>query len=178
MSVTTHLFPLLDAETYGAGRLTKIRAQAVSGRSCRAVAQRLGLPERLRAAAPDDVRGPATEQLTHTERVLASVIEAVIGACYLHHGYEPTADAVVEAFRPEIAEAMEHPADFKSELQELLARRGETVQYAVVDEAGPPHDRVFSVSAQVSGAELARGSGRSKKDAEQAAAESALDTLR
>ena len=48
MSVTTHLFPLLDAETYGAGRLTKIRAQAVSGRSCREVAERLGLPERLR----------------------------------------------------------------------------------------------------------------------------------
>ena len=56
LSVTTHLFPLLDAETYGAGRLTKIRAQAVSGRSCRAVADRLGLPERLRAAAPPDVR--------------------------------------------------------------------------------------------------------------------------
>ena len=48
LSITTHLFPLLDAETYGAGRLTKIRAQAVSGRSCRAVAERLGLPERLR----------------------------------------------------------------------------------------------------------------------------------
>ena len=98
LAVTTHLWPRLQADTHGAGRLTKIRAQAVSGRSCRAVAERLGLPERLRAAAPQDARGPAAEQLAHTERVLASVIEAVIGACYLAFGYEETAEAVVEAF--------------------------------------------------------------------------------
>src|SRR5277367_809498 len=52
LAVTTHLYPRLEAERFGAGRLTKIRAQAVSGRSCRAVADRLGIPERLRAAAP------------------------------------------------------------------------------------------------------------------------------
>ena len=62
--------------------------------------------------------------LAETERVLASVIEAVIGACYLHSGYERTAEAVVEAFEPEIEQALEHPVDFKSALQELLARRG------------------------------------------------------
>ncbi len=178
LAVTTFLYPRLEASAYGAGRLTKIRAQAVSGRACREVAERLAIPARLRAQAPADHHGPATEQLTQTERVLASVIEAVIGACYLHHGYEPTADAVVEAFGPEIDEALEHPADFKSELQEFLARRGTTVHYEVVEEAGPPHDRTFLVAAQVSGEEVARGSGRSKKDAEQAAAEAALDDLR
>ncbi len=57
LAVTTHLYPRLAAESHGAGRLTKIRAQAVSGRSCRRVAERLGLPERLRAAAPQDA-GP------------------------------------------------------------------------------------------------------------------------
>ena len=57
--------------------------------------------------------------LVETERVLASVIEAVIGACYLHAGYERTAEAVVEAFGPEIEQALEHPVDFKSALQEL-----------------------------------------------------------
>jgi ribonuclease-3 len=176
LAVTTHLFPRL--EQHGAGRLTKVRAQAVSGRSCRAVAERLGIPERLLAAAPAEVAGPATDALAHTERVLASVIEAVIGACYLAYGYEETADAVVEAFAPEIERALEHPADFKSELQEFLARRGTTVHYEVVEEAGPPHDRTFLVAAQVSGEEVARGSGRSKKDAEQAAAEAALDDLR
>ena len=124
MSVTTHLFPLLDAETYGAGRLTKIRAQAVSGRSCRAVAERLGLPERLRTAAPADVSPASVDALLATERVLASVIEAVIGACYLAYGFETTAAAVREAFAPEIEQALERPADFKSALQERLARRG------------------------------------------------------
>ena len=177
MSVTTHLFPLLDAETYGAGRLTKIRAQAVSGRSCRAVAQRLGLPERLRAAAPPDVAPASVDALLATERVLASVIEAVIGACYLAYGYERTAPAVVEAFTPEIEVALVSPADFKSALQERLARRGALVRYEVVGEDGPPHDRTFEVSATVEGAEVARGSGRSKKDAEQAAAAAALDAL-
>src|ERR1700761_7631518 len=53
LAVSTHLFPRLDAERYGPGRLTKIRAQAVSGRSCRVVAERLGVPERLIGAAPE-----------------------------------------------------------------------------------------------------------------------------
>jgi len=177
LAVTTHLYPRLEAESHGAGRLTKIRAQAVSGRSCRAVAERLGLPERLRAAAPPDAGVPATESLVRTERVLASVIEAVIGACYLAYGYEQTADAVVGAFEPEIEQALVHPADFKSALQERLARRGALVRYAVVGETGPPHDRTFEVSATVEGEEVARGSGRSKKDAEQAAAAAALEGL-
>jgi ribonuclease III len=175
LAVTTHLYPRL--ESYGAGRLTKIRAQAVSGRSCRAVAERLGIPERLRAAAPPDIAGPATEALAQTERVLASVIEAVIGACYLEFGYLETADAVVEAFSPEIELALERPADFKSALQERLARRGSVVIYEVTAEEGPPHERRFEVAAMVEGEELARGAGRSKKDAEQAAAETALDGL-
>ena len=177
LAVTTHLWPRLDAETHGAGRLTKIRAQAVSGRSCRDVAERLGLPERLRATAPADVRGPATDQLAQTERVLASVIEAVIGACYLAFGYEETADAVVEAFAPEIDRALDAPGDFKSALQERLARRGALVLYRVTAEQGPPHERIFEVAAVVGGEEVARGSGRSKKDAEQAAAEAAMEAL-
>ena len=175
LSVTTDLFPRLDAESYGAGRLTKIRAQAVSGRSCRAVAERLGLPERLRAAAPAEVSPLALEALVGTERVLASVIEAVIGACYLAYGFEPTAEAVREAFAPEIEQALERPADFKSALQEQLARRGAVVAYEVTAESGPPHERVFEVAAMVGGLEITRGSGRSKKDAEQAAAAAALE---
>ena len=174
--MTTHLYPRLG-ETFGPGRLTKIRAQAVSGRSCRVVAERLGLPDRLRAQAPADHHGPATEQLLQTERVLASVVEAVIGACYLHHGFEATAAGVVETFQPEIEEALNSPADFKSALQEQLARRRATVSYQVVDEEGPPHERTFLVAAMVEGLEIARGSGRSKKDAEQAAAEAALEAI-
>jgi ribonuclease III len=176
LAVTTHLYPRLEAERFGAGRLTKIRAQAVSGPSCRAVAERLALPERLQAAAPAGVQDNAAA-LVETERVLASVIEAVIGACYLHAGYERTAEAVVEAFEPEIEEALEHPVDFKSALQELLARRGEEVGYAVTREDGPPHERTYTVIACVDGRELGCGRGRSKKHAEQQAAREAVDRL-
>jgi ribonuclease-3 len=176
LAVTAHLYPRLGAERFGAGRLTKIRAQAVSGVSCRAVAERLALPERLRAAAPADVRESAAA-LAETERVLASVIEAVIGACYLDAGYERTAEAVVEAFRPEIDQALEHPVDFKSALQELLARRGAEVSYEVTTEGGPPHARTYEVVARIDGQALGGGSGRTKKQAEQAAARQAVERL-
>lgn len=176
LSVTAHLYPRLAAERYGAGRLTKIRAQAVSGRSCQAVAERLGLPERLLTAAPEGTEA-AAESLVRTERALASVVEAVIGACYLAHGFEATAEAVAEAFEPQVEEALAHPGDAKSWLQELLARRGEIVGYEVTGERGPPHDRTFEVAATVAGTQLGWGSGRSKKDAEQAAAQAALQRL-
>jgi ribonuclease-3 len=177
LAITTHLFPRLEADRFGPGRLTKIRAQAVSGRSCRVVAERLGVPDRLRAAAPPAVRG-GVEALISTERVLASVIEAVIGAVYLVFGYETTAEAVVAAFTPEIENALENPVDYKSALQERLARRGAIVFYSVVDEQGPPHDRTFTVSADVDGVLIGSGVGRSKKDAEQVAAQAALESIR
>jgi ribonuclease III len=176
LAVTTYLYPRLEAESFGAGRLTKIRAQAVSGPSCRVVAERLGVPERLCAAAPEGIEENATALLV-TERVLASVIEAVIGACYLHAGYERTAEAVVEAFRPEIEEALENPVDFKSALQELLAQRGEVVRYEVSAEEGPPHDRTFEVLASVEERPVGRGRGRSKKHAEQEAAREAVERM-
>jgi ribonuclease-3 len=176
LAVTAHLYPRLEAERFGAGRLTKIRAQAVSGPSCRAVAERLAVPERLRAAAPAGVQENAV-LLGATERVLASVIEAVIGACYLQFDYERTAEAVVEAFRPEIEQALEHPVDFKSTLQELLAQRGELVTYEVTAEQGPPHERTFEVAATVDGRPLGSGRGRSKKHAEQEAARVAVERL-
>ena len=174
LAVTTHLYPRFEAERFGAGQLTKIRAQAVSGRSCKEVAERLDLPARLEASAPP---GVSAATLARTERVLASVIEALIGACYLAFGFERTAEAVVESFQPEIEGALEHPEDAKSALQELLARRGETVGYEVTSEDGPPHERTFAVSAMVNGHQIGSGSGRSKKDAEQAAAQSALNEL-
>ncbi len=176
LAITAHLYPRLEAERYGAGRLTKIRAQTVSGPSCRAVAERLGVPESLAAAPPSGV-GQSASTLTSTERVLASVIEAVIGACYLHAGYDRTAEAVVEAFSPEIEHALTHPVDFKSTLQERLAQRGEAVEYEVTAELGPPHDRTFEVLASVDGRPVGTGSGRSKKHAEQEAARAALEML-
>jgi ribonuclease III len=176
LAITSHLYPSLEADQFGAGQLTKLRAQTVSGRSCRQVAERLGLPARIAAVAPD-AAAAGVDALVSTERVLASVIEAVIGACYLTFGYQRAAQAVVEAFTPELAEALERPIDFKSRLQERLARRGSLVTYTVVSEFGPPHERTFCIVAQIDGAEIGRGQGRSKKDAEQEAAQAALEAL-
>jgi len=175
LAITAHLYPRLEAERYGAGRLTKIRAQTVSGPSCRAVAERLDVPERLRAAAPEGAEQAGA--LVETERVLASITEAIIGACFLHAGYERTAEAVVEAFQPELEHALEHPVDYKSTLQERLAQRGTVVLYTVTAEHGPPHDRTFVVSASVDDQVLGTGSGRSKKHAEQEAARVALESF-
>lgn len=174
LSVTSHLFPRLEAERFGAGRLTKIRAQAVSGPACRDVALRLDVPRRLAAAAP---KGTSVDALVSTERAMASITEAIIGACYLHRGYETVAEAVVQAFEPEIAEALEHPVDFKSTLQEQLARHAKVVVYDVVREEGPPHERTFWVSARDGEQTIGEGSGRSKKAAEMAAARAALESL-
>jgi ribonuclease III len=176
LAVTTHLYPRLEADKFGAGRLTKIRAQTVSGRSCKAVAERLGVVERLLEAAPDE-KGRQTVRGLATQRVLASVLEAVIGACYLHAGYERTAEAVVQAFTPEIEHALENPVDCKSALQEMLARRGEKVKYKLLGAQGPAHRRTFEVAAMVDGEALGSGRGNTKKDAEQTAAREALERL-
>jgi ribonuclease III len=175
LAVSTHLYPRF--ERYGAGRLTKVRAQAVSGASCARVARGLGVPDELRSAAPEGTTGRSAELLLGSERVLASICEAIIGAAYLAFGFERTAPAVVESFREEIDQALEHPEDYKSVLQERLARRAEVVIYRTVSEAGPAHDRSFIAVAEVGGQELGRGAGKTKKGAEQEAALQALDRL-
>jgi len=175
LAVSTHLYPRF--ESYGAGRLTKVRAQAVSGPSCARVALGLGVPDGLRAVAPEGTTGRSAEMLVGSERVLASVCEAVIGASYLAFGFDRTAPAVVESFEREIEEALEHPVDYKSVLQERLARRAEVVSYRTVSEEGPAHDRSFIAVAEVEGEELGRGEGKTKKGAEQEAALQALDAL-
>ena len=174
LAVSDHLFPRF--ERYGAGRLTKVRAQAVSGPACAQVAVELGLPERLRDAAPDST-GRSFAMLADSERVLASVCEAVIGAAYLAFGIERTAPAVVAAFEAEIDDALENPVDYKSLLQERLAQRAEVVAYRIDAEDGPAHKRRFVAAAEVGGSEIGRGEGRTKKGAEQKAARQALEGM-
>jgi ribonuclease III len=175
LAVSDHLYPRF--ERHGAGRLTKVRAQAVSGPSCARVARELGVPDQLRDTAPEGSTGRSADMLVESERVLASVCEAVIGASYLAFGIERTAPAVVESFAGEIEQALDHPVDYKSVLQERLARRAEVVAYRTVSEDGPAHDRSFVAVADVGGEELGRGEGKTKKAAEQEAALHALDAL-
>ncbi len=157
------------------GRLTKIHGQVVSGRACAEIAVWLGVPGMLEDARPASADGGiAVEELIVSERAMASVVESLIGACYLELGLERTKEALLEAFEPQIELATGTMLDFKSALQERLARGGRTVSYEVVEESGPPHDRIFHVDARASGELLGSGTGPSKKAAEQAAAAEAL----
>ena len=163
--------------TYQEGRLAKIRAHVVSRQSCAVVGRRLELGERLAEAAET---GDAEEiaKLASNRNVLAALVEASLGALYLEHGFEPIREAIVAAFADRIDYAVEGHVDFKTELQEELARRGLTVSYSVLEVEGPPHDRRFTTAATIDGEEAGTGTGPSKKAAEQAAAREALARFR
>lgn len=166
-------FPAVDA-----GGLTKIHNQAVSGVSCAEVGRELGVPEMLRTNEPEDMPvGIPADVLLSGERPLPEATEALIGACFLAFGFDRVAAAVVQAFEPRVEHAAETRIDFKSALQELLARRHSVVSYEVIAESGPPHRRKFEVAAIVDSERVGEGEGRSKKAAEQAAAEKALKRL-
>lgn len=109
---------------------------------------------------------------------LGNLLEALIGACYLAHGFLATQAAVVDAFRDQVAYAVTDHMDYKSTLQEHLAGTGgRTVSYEVVGEEGPPHERVFRARVLVDGRSLGEGRGRSIKKSEQRAAKEALARL-
>ncbi len=114
--------------------------------------------------------------------ILADVFEALIGAIYCDAGFVAVQKVVTQIYAPLIAGIAVHaPAqhDAKSELQEFLAARKQPIPfYNLVDQRGPDHDRRFSVEVVVAGAVLGQGQGRSKKAAQQAAAEAALTRLR
>ena len=176
LAIAEHLFSRFARSDIG--RLTKIHGQVVSGRACAEVALLLDVPAMLEESRPPGVDGGITVvELLTSERAMASVVEALIGACYLEVGFERTAAATLAAFEPQIDLAAGTLLDFKSALQELLARRGDVVVYVVAGEEGPPHSRRFEVEATVAGERVGRGSGPSKKAAEQAAASDALATL-
>lgn len=161
-----------------AGGLTKTHNQAVSGVSVATVGEELGVPEMLRGAEPEGVMGAIpVEVLLEGGRPLPEATEALIGACHLAFGFERTAAAVTAAFAGRIDHAAETRVDFKSALQELLAQRGARVSYEVVAATGPPHRRTFEVVALVGSERVGEGAGRSKKAAEQVAAEQALARL-
>ena len=176
LAVASDLFDSFDSVS--SGGLTKVHNQAVSGVSCAAVGRLLGVPEMLRDNEPEGVTAaiPA-DVLLDGERPLPEATEALIGACYVAFGFERTAAAVAAAFAPRIELAAETRIDFKSALQELLARRGARVSYEVLAATGPPHRRTFEVAAIVDSEQVGTGEGRSKKAAEQVAAEQALAKL-
>jgi ribonuclease-3 len=161
---------------FSEGRLAKIRSHVVSRQSCAAVARQLGLGQRLAErgdALPPDELG----RLVRNRNVLAALLEAALAALFLEHGFEAIEHAVVDAFSGRIEYALTHQVDHKTELQEALARRKRQVVYVVVSVEGPAHDRLFTCAALIDDEQYGSGVGRSKKDAEQAAAKEALDRL-
>ncbi len=105
------------------------------------------------------------------------MLEAAIAAGYLEHGFEKIEPASVAAFSERIEYARSSHVDYKTELQEALARSGKQVHYTVLEVEGPPHDRRFACAAHVAGAQLGIGRGSTKKAAEQEAARQALEAL-
>lgn len=149
----------------------------VSRASCAEIGRLLGLGARLRegAAEPDERE---VERLGRNRNVLAALVEAVLGALYLEHGFEPIRTAIVDAFAEQLDYAVTTHVDFKTELQEELARSSRQVSYEVVAIDGPPHERTFTCAALIDGERHGLGVGSSKKAAEQAAAREALARAR
>jgi ribonuclease-3 len=156
--------------------MAKIRSHVVSRASCAVVSRDLDLGERLRERA-EGLPSDEADRLCRNRNVLAAVLEAALAALFLESGFEPIEDAIVAAFDERIEFALTHHVDHKTELQEALARLGRSVNYAVINVEGPPHERWFTAAAVIDGTEHGVGRGRSKKDAEQEAAREALARL-
>jgi ribonuclease-3 len=162
---------------FSEGRLAKIRSHVVSRASCAVVARELDLGTRLGRHGAVGLQAEEIERLAKNRNVLAALLEAVLGALFLEHGFAKIEAAVVGAFAARIDYALTTHVDHKTELQEALARSGRQVSYTVLSAEGPPHERHFTCAAVVDGEQLGVGEGRSKKAAEQEAAREALSKL-
>ena len=162
--------------TVGEGPLTKARAQMVNRRTLAEQARRIGLGQFLRMS-----RGEESSGGRDRASALADGFEALLGALYLDGGFETARGFILRQFREafgelEVIPNLENP---KGELQEMLqADSAEAPIYQLIASSGPDHDRVFECTVLHGGIELGRGSGKSKKDAESAAALAALKARR
>ena len=156
------------------GQLAKLRASVVSTRALAGVARELGLGRWMRLGKGEDVTGGRDKS-----SILADTMEAVLGAVYLDRGL-PGATTVVRAlFDPLMHAAAQDGAamDWKTALQEITAARGLGPPEYVIAESGPDHEKHFTAAALVNGEDLGDGAGKSKKEAEQIAAEAAWRSL-
>ena len=157
------------------GKMTKLRAEHVSEQALYPVAVRLGIGNHLRLSRGEELSGGR-----NTVSILADTIEALIAAIYLDSGVDAAKKFIFE----NVLDSFEVDAggrhnDFKSELQELVQKNaGSTIEYALLSQSGPDHDKHFVFSVSVNGNVLGTGDGKSKKEAEQAAAQMALEALR
>jgi ribonuclease III len=141
------------------------------------VGRLLDLGGKLIQYGRDEISPEELERLSTNRNVLAALVEAALGAIYLEYGFETVRPAILAAFTDRIDYALTTYVDYKTELQEELARRNLSVSYSVLEVEGPPHDRRFTSAAVIAGDEAGVGRGASKKAAEQNAAREALRGL-
>jgi ribonuclease-3 len=156
------------------GELTRRRADLVCEGTLAELARGIGIGSALRLGRGEERSGGRDKP-----RLLASALEACLGAVFLDGGAEAATAVGRQLFAERIDNAAPGAKDFKSRVQELVqGRGGDAPRYELIRADGPDHARTFHVAILVSGQTVAEGSGRSKLEAEQAAAESALDVLR
>ena len=158
------------------GDLTRIRAALVCEESLHEVAQSLELGNYLKLG-----RGEESGGGRRRPSILADATESVFAAVYLDGGLEEVRALIhrvlLQREREEVVE--ERRRDFKTELQELVQRRSDQVlRYEMVGSSGPDHAKVFEARVTINGQTAGTGTGRSKKEAEQAAARNALDEMK
>jgi ribonuclease-3 len=171
--VTDHIF-----RTYPdlpEGELAKVRATVVSAAALAEVALELELGDAMLLGKGEDASGGREKP-----SILADATEAVIGAVYLDGGWEAASALVLDLLGDRIAEAAAGPGgqDYKTRLQELAARELETLPVYDVTDDGPDHAKRFFAAVLLNGTRYGTGEGRSKKQAEQAAAREAWEVLR
>ncbi len=156
------------------GWLSRIRATIVCEKSLAQTARRLELGRFLLLGRGEEKTGGRQR-----ESILADAMEALIGAIYLDGGFEAARTVVLGLFRDVIDDTKKGKFiihDYKTHLQEQLQARGITgIRYELTGEEGPDHNKTFTVCLYVEGKPLAHGSGRTKKQAEQMAAQQALE---
>lgn len=155
------------------GKLAKVRAAVVSGQTLASIARDIDLGVYVEVS-PSEAKSGGRDKSS----ILADTLEAIIGAIYLDSGFEAATEVIHRLWGETIDEKAANPGvrDFKTRLQEILARDGRRPVYSVTGE-GPDHDRSFAATVLVDGVPVGSGEGRSKKAAEQAAAEEAISSL-
>ena len=153
------------------GEMTRTRSSLVQSNSLAKYAINLGYNEYIRAG-----HSLSLEEASKNHNILEDVFEAVIGALYLDQGIEFCIKFITKIFRDDVINfKIDDFKDYKSLLQEAMqAEYRESVTYRVIREMGPPHDKTFEVEVLFNNCILGKGSGKSKKEAEQNAASDAL----
>ena len=153
------------------GALTKARSYLVQSEYLANLARKEGYPEYIRAG-----KSLSSNDIVNNQSILEDVFEAVIGAVYLDKGIFFAQKFIKNIYKDEIKKfTLDEIKDYKSILQEAMqAEYRESVNYKIVFEKGPPHNRTFFAEVSFNGIVLGRGEGKSKKIAEQEAAKDAL----